>query len=423
SADPQTGEIIAWYGGDDPKQTEYDMAATPHQPGSSFKPYVFAGALETDPSQVGLDAIYDGSNNQNINGHIVHNSEGEGTGPTNVKTAMTQSINTVFYNMGIDEGIKNVQTAAYQAGIPQEERASYLPGDPMAPTLVDLDASGKSTGVIEGGISIGQYMVTPRDQAQGYATLANYGNKIPLHFVDSVVNSEGGTVFAFARPAAPAFSSDEATSQSISHTVIDSMTGVASADKLSLAGNRPVAAKTGTQGYNDPVTQKALTNSLGSADSDAWMVGFTPSVVTSVWFGHSDRVAPIYGNYNNTESPSQKGYPVYGHDDPGLIWKNYMDSVLGSSPQQQFAPFPDIQGAWNFMTKSPVSQGQPQSQSNSPSNPAGGGGTSTTTSTTEPTTSESETTTETSPVCGLTCGPGGGGGGHGGGGQPTLPGG
>jgi membrane peptidoglycan carboxypeptidase len=237
--------------------------------------------------------------------------------------------------------------------------------------------------------------------------------------VTKVVDDQNGIRYAFNTPSQPAFG-DEATSNSIARTVIESMSQVASSDKLTLTLNRPVASKTGTQDYKDPNKN----DPTPGYDSDAWMCGFTPSVVTAVWIGHYDRTAPIFGVGNDTEKPGgHTPYIMFGHQDPGLIWKNYMDSVLGSSPQQQFAPFPDIQGAWNFMTKSPVSQGQPQSQSNSPSNPAGGGGTSTTTSTTEPTTSESETTTETSPVCGLTCGPGGGGGGHGGGGQPTLPGG
>ncbi len=368
SVDPTTGGIIAWYGGNDPNATQYDMADTPHQPGSSFKPYVFASALENNPQQEGLNAIYDGSNSLTIAGHVVHNSEGEGNGPVTVKTAMTQSINTVFYAMGVNTGVNNVRATAFQAGIPETVKNTSGSGPSMVPSLIDPD--GKT---VEGGISIGQYPVRPRDQAQGYATLANYGNYIPTHFITKVLDQTGATLYQFNIPAKPAFG-DEPTSNSIAHTVIDSMSDVASSDQIPLAGNRPVAAKTGTQGYNDPATNVPL----NGWDSDAWMVGFTPSVATSVWIGHYDRTAPIFGSGNNAEANGSRGaYVMFGREDPGVIWRGYMNAVLGNSPMQQFANYTDINGTWNFMTNQAVvttTQSQPPSTPDStPPNPFGGG--------------------------------------------------
>ncbi|HJP75339.1 MAG TPA: transglycosylase domain-containing protein [Pseudonocardiaceae bacterium] len=421
SVDPTTGGIIAWFGGNDPKATQFDMADTPEQAGSSFKPYVFASALQNDPQQEGLNTIFDGSNNQVLAGTTVHNAEGDHSGPVNVHDAMTQSINTVFYNMGLKTGLSKVRATAIQAGIPDQILNTSGSGPKTVPSLKDTN------GVIEGGLSIGQYPVRPRDQAQGYATLANYGNYIPTHFITKVVDSQGSTLYTFNTPAKPAFG-DQATSQSIAHTVIDSMTDVAAADKLSLSGNRPVAAKTGTQDYKDPNKNDPVPST--SYDSNCWMVGFTPSVVTAVWIGHYDRTAPIFGVGNNTEQPgSHSPYVMFGHEDPGLIWKTYMDSVVGKAPAQQFATYTDINGSWNFITNGPVVQTQP-SQSSQPNNPSGGGGD--TTTTTETTTKE--TTTDTQPTginCGLICGPttgkghggGGGGGGGGGTGLPTPPGG
>lgn len=428
SVDPTTGGIIAWFGGNNPQATQFDMADTPEQAGSSFKPYVFASALQNDPQQEGLNTIYDGSNNQVLAGATVHNAEGDHSGPVNVHDAMTQSINTVFYAMGLKTGLSKVRATAIQAGIPDQIQNTSGSGPRMVPSLQDTN------GVIEGGLSIGQYPIRPRDQAQGYATLANYGNYIPTHFISKVVDEQGATLYQFNTPAKPAFG-DEPTSQSIAHTVIDSMTDVAAADKLSLSGNRPVAAKTGTQDYKDPNSKDPVPSGTGY-DSNCWMVGFTPSVVTAVWIGHYDRTAPIFGVGNNTEQPgSHTPYVMFGHEDPGLIWKTYMDDVVSNSPAQQFANYTDINGSWNFMTNGPVVQ-TPPSQASQPSNPAGGGSQSTTT-TTETTTTE--TSTDTFPTgpsgtpCGLVCGPGTGGGhgGHGGGGGggggntglPTPPGG
>ncbi|HEX4223951.1 MAG TPA: transglycosylase domain-containing protein, partial [Pseudonocardiaceae bacterium] len=385
SIDPTTGGIIAWYGGNDPKANQLDMADTPHQPGSSFKPYVFASALQNDPSQEGLNSLFDGSNTVQFgnppNQVTVHNSEGEGKNPSTVMNAMTNSLNTVFYAMGIKTGLPNVQKTAQQAGIPKTIKNTST-GPKTVPSLQDQN------GVIEGGISIGQYPVRPRDQAQGYATLANYGTYIPSHFVTKVVDDQNGIRYAFNTPSQPAFG-DEATSNSIARTVIESMSQVASSDKLTLTLNRPVASKTGTQDYKDPNSH----DSNPGYDSDAWMCGFTPSVVTAVWIGHYDRTAPIFGVGNDTEKPGgHTPYIMFGHQDPGLIWKNYMDGVLGNQPVQQFNDYPLINGMWNFVTNSPISQ-TPTSQSSQPNLPSGGGGGGggTTSNTTTETTTETTT--------------------------------
>jgi membrane peptidoglycan carboxypeptidase len=57
------------------------------------------------------------------------------------------------------------------------------------------------------------------------------------------------------------------------------------------------------------------------------MVGYTPQVVTSVWFGNKKQPAPIYGNYRNGRGKAH-GYDVYGREEPGYIWQAYMDSYL-----------------------------------------------------------------------------------------------
>jgi membrane peptidoglycan carboxypeptidase len=423
SIDPTTGGIIAWYGGNDPKASQLDMADTPHQAGSSFKPYVFASALENDPSQEGLNSIFDGSNNQVLAGTTVHNAEGDHNGPVNVKDAMTQSINTVFYEMGLKTGVNNVRNTAIAAGIPQTEKNTST-GPKTIPSLKDADGS------IKGGISIGQYPIRPRDQATGYATLANYGNYIPSHFVAKVVDQQNNVRYTFNTPSKPAFG-DEPTSNSVARTVIDSMDSVAAADKLTLADNRPVAAKTGTQDYKDP--NKSDWAPSSGFDSDTWMCGFTPSVVTAVWIGHYDRTAPIFGVGNDAENKgSHTPYVMYGHQDPGMIFKTYMDSQLANTPVQQFATYNEINGMWNFMTGSAVVQAPP-SQSSQPSSPNGGGGGGSTTTTQTTTETTTETTQPGGGHCGLICqpsstgngpgggGPGGGGPGHGGGGNTGAP--
>ncbi|HEX4223013.1 MAG TPA: transglycosylase domain-containing protein, partial [Pseudonocardiaceae bacterium] len=195
SVDPATGKIIAYYGGDG-TTTYFDLAQTPQQAGSSFKPYVLAAALQANPPpgspgpQVGLNTLYNGSDKQIIDGQLVNNSDGEGSPQMTVWDAMTQSVNTVFYNMGFQTGVGKVRQAAWDAGIPQNMVAS-VNGVSYASLMQD-NADGTGTGVTEAGISIGQYQVRPIDQAQGYATFANNGMYIPVHFVDQVTDDAGG---------------------------------------------------------------------------------------------------------------------------------------------------------------------------------------------------------------------------------------
>jgi membrane peptidoglycan carboxypeptidase len=414
SIDPKTGGIIAWYGGNDPKAASYDLAMTPEDPGSSFKPYVFASGLENDPSQIGLNAIYDGSPDQVLCGQKVGNSEGEGDGQDSVMQAMTQSINTVFYAMGCNIKTSNVAATAYQVGIPKQitNPVTHQTFD----TLQNVNSAGKGTGTIEGGISIGQYPVRPLDQAQGYATLANGGMKITAHFVSQMTDNSGKLLYRFQPNPTPAFG---AQSAAIAATVVQSMSQVAGYSHDALSGNRPVAAKTGT-------VQWLTTNH----NSEAWMVGFTPQVATAVWFGNRDTPGPIIGNYKNTTG-SAHDYDVFGREEPGYIWKAYMDSYLKGQPVVQFPDVATIGGSFNFVT------GQDDSTSATGGDSTDSNQSSQTTMTTtpqtttpgfpgfppsdEPTTTRRHggggSTTET-PCLGLACtpdtgGPGGGGGGGG----------
>ncbi|KAA9150783.1 penicillin-binding protein [Amycolatopsis acidicola] len=326
SANPATGEVIAYYGGDG--STSYDLATTPQQPGSSFKPYVLAAGLRADPEHIGLDTIYDGSDNQTIAGQLVHNSDGEGAPRITVKDAMTESVNTVFYRMGSQVGVQAVRQAAWDAGIPQKITTSL--GGTFDSLQNDDPATGAGTGTTELGISIGQYPVRPLDQAQGYATFANNGMYVPLHLVSRVTDDSGGQLYEFNTAPKKAFSEDTATNASIAGTVTASMADVAASSGDGLSGARPNSAKTGTAQFGDT-----------GHNSEAWMVGYTPQVVTAVWFGNEKQPAPIYGNYHNGKG-KERGYDVYGREEPGYIWQAYMDAYLNGKPVQAFPQVPLI---------------------------------------------------------------------------------
>jgi membrane peptidoglycan carboxypeptidase len=99
------------------------------------------------------------------------------------------------------------------------------------------------------------------------------------------------------------------------------MLDVAPHDELTLPGGRPVAAKTGT-------VQSHVVNQ----NNDAWMAGFTPSVVTAVWLG-TDRNEPIR---------TASGRPIEGKDLPGTAWHTFMADATAGRPMEDFAPFRPI---------------------------------------------------------------------------------
>jgi membrane peptidoglycan carboxypeptidase len=339
SINPSDGSIVSWYGGDDPKAFTYDLADTANQPGSSFKPLVFLAGMRAN-SQIGLQSLYNGTSGQMIGGRKVSNADEESCGgQCTVLTAMTESVNTVFYKMTDDIGPSAVRKAAFDAGIAQTQ---VLVGNKV-PALQNAD------GTTADGIGIGQYEVRPRDMAQAYATLANNGMYIPSHFITSILDSNNGSLYdAKANPKltpTQAFDkTDSIRNAQLARNVTESMLKVAQsscADPAkticdNLQGNRPVAAKTGTAQYEDT-----------GHNANAWMVGYTPQVVTAVWVGNRNGLAPIKGYYLNHIGPSAN-YDIYGREEPSYIWQKYMNGYLQGKPVVQFPAFKDLGGKGNF---------------------------------------------------------------------------
>jgi membrane peptidoglycan carboxypeptidase len=108
----------------------------------------------------------------------------------------------------------------------------------------------------------------------------------------------------------------------VAHDVTYALTDVAAWSHDSLAGGRPVASKTGTQNLDK------------FDDTDAWMVGYTPSLSAAVWMG-SDGHSAIR---------NALGRPIYGSGLPGHIWKAFMDSVLQGTPVESLPTSPVITG-------------------------------------------------------------------------------
>lgn len=288
SVEAGTGQIWAYYGG--PSGTEFDYAnqGAGRQPGSSFKPYVLAAALEQG---ISLRSTFDGNSPKEFPGveDGIENFGGEDYGRVDLVEMTQRSVNTAYYELGLEVGPAAVAELAHKAGIPDE-----VP-------LVSPD------GATNGGISLGGYEVHVLDQAVGFATFANGGQAVQPYLVVSVQDSDGQSLYeAQFRPGERAFSEDVAADATFAmQAVVERGTGRGAR----LDGGRPAAGKTGTSSDN----------------KDAWFVGFTPQLSTAVWLG-----------YPQPQTIRIDGVEATGGGFSTRIWKAYTDVALAGLEEEDF---------------------------------------------------------------------------------------
>jgi membrane peptidoglycan carboxypeptidase len=301
---PADGGVLAYYGG--PTGNGFDYAQAWRAPGSSFKPYTLAAALERSVKgepvgDEGIVTVYsrlDGTSPREFQGVEVHNSGDAQCPDCSILEAMKRSINTVFYDLAIQVGPSNVADLAHRMGIPARRT------DNDQPTL-------QVDGVTDGSIGIGRYEVRPIDQATGFATFASGGVLHPTHFVQRVTDAHGNVLYDFDRdsPQRPRRVLDAAVANDVTYA----LEPVAEWSHDALADGRPSASKTGTQQLGETPDNQ-----------DAWMVGFTPQVSAAVWVG-TDHNEPLR---------TADGRIIYGSGLPGQTWKAFMDAWLAGREQK-----------------------------------------------------------------------------------------
>jgi membrane peptidoglycan carboxypeptidase len=315
AVDPTTGGVLAYYGGSGPGVKGYnhkvdfnDYAGNGGRPpGSSFKPYTLATVLTQTLDQtknkdhLAINSYVDGSYCKQIDGTKICNDPGDYSLSSShilLSLAMKYSLNTTFDQLALDAGPDNVADTAHAMGISETDSNGTK-------TLVDKDGSTSF------GIGIGDYPVTPLDQASGFATLANGGKQNDAFIVQKAISSDGEVVYTHK--------SDEkqAIDEKVANDVTLTLEPVADWSGVPLAGGRTNAAKTGTEGIS-PTSPN---------NSDAWMVGYTPQVSAAVWVG-TGLSKPIF---------NASGSPEYGSDLPGHAWKLFMDTYLEGEPNMQMA--------------------------------------------------------------------------------------
>jgi membrane peptidoglycan carboxypeptidase len=345
---PADGGILAYYGGSGPGVKGYngkidynDYAGNGGRPpGSSFKPYTLATALTQTLNQtknrphLAINSYVDGSYCKTIDGTKICNDPGDLSVSSNhilLSLAMKYSLNTTFDQLAFDVGPDNVAATAHAMGIATEDSNGNK-------TLVDKN------GHTSFGIGIGDYPVTPVDQADGFATLANNGQQNDPYLVEKAVASDGSTVYAHKS------GSSQAIDKKVANDVTLTLEPVAAWSGDPLANGRVSASKTGTEGIS-PTSPN---------NSDAWMVGYTPQVSTAVWVG-TGYSRPIFNS---------AGSPEYGSDLPGRTWQLFMDTYLAGKPNLPMATQQMIDSSGQTPAPTPTVSLPPTTSSAAPSTSA-----------------------------------------------------
>jgi penicillin-binding protein 2D len=251
--DPTSGDVKALVGGRDYADSQFDRAVDGmRQPGSSFKPIVYAAAIADSiaPNAIFSDtAIAIPLPNGTV--YRPEDSDGQYLGALTLRDALTRSRNVVAVQLGMKLGMDSVASLARRMGI-----SSKIAPYPSS--------------------AIGASVVQPLDLIAAYTTFANLGTPVEPRFIYRVEDRNRKTVLSQEIHALP-----PALDQRVTYVVRDMMRdvverGTASSVRRYLPASIPVAGKTGTTNDN----------------TDAWFIGLTPDLVAGVWIGF-DKPTPI----------------------------------------------------------------------------------------------------------------------------------
>jgi len=279
--DPKTGYIKAMVGGRNYAESQINrVIAEVRQPGSVFKPFIYAVALAQ--GMAANTVIVD--EKININGYAPQNYDKKYQGPVTLKKALRQSINTVAVKLGQQVGMENVLNLAKRAGI-----TTLVPEDNNLATAL-------------GGL---QYGVNLMELTTAYTIFAN-GGVLSKPIAILKVLDEHGQVLEQA-----SLNQQVVISPEIAYIVTDMLQGVVEKGGTGTPANigRPQAGKTGTT--DDFIT--------------AWYIGYTPELLVGIYVGNDNR-----------EPVSLSGTQV------AALWGKMMAKVVEGTPPTSFPVPPNV---------------------------------------------------------------------------------
>ena len=241
--EPQTGKVKAWVGGIDHAYFKYDHVKSKRQVGSTFKPVVYARALESGimpceyiDNRLVIYTDYDDWKPENSDGHY--------GGVYSMQGGLTKSVNSVSVDLIMRSGIDSTRILAHNMGVTSE-----IPDGPA--------------------IALGATDISLYDMMKVYGTLANRGRRPNPIYITRIETADGDVIAEYKQTAFRQIMAQEHADlmTEMLQSVVDSGT----ARRLRYLYKLPndIAGKTGT-------TQ---------SHADGWFMGYTPNLVAGAWVG------------------------------------------------------------------------------------------------------------------------------------------
>ncbi len=276
----KTGEIVAMVGGRDYSKSQLNRATDAfRQPGSVFKPFVYATALNTafdpvprviTPATTYMDEpktfTYDNQEYSPGNFGETYSHE-----PVTLRDGLVHSLNVVTVEVAMEVTIGRVMNLAAKAGLPKPPRAYPA-------------------------MALGTSEATPLQIASAYTAFANLGSRTTPIAINRITTGEGVTV------AAPTAQKSEVLRPEVAYVMTSFMKDVV---------NRGTASKVRARGLKSVLAGKTGTS------RDGWFAGYTPNLVCAVWVGFDDG--------------SQLG--LTGANSALPIWSDFMSVALAEHPE------------------------------------------------------------------------------------------
>ena len=297
--EPQSGRVLAMVGGYSYALSSFNRATqAKRQPGSAFKPFVYATALEGDftPASIVLDAPISFAGGANGQRWTPENYSRQYYGPQTLRRGLELSRNVMTVRLAQSVGMKKIVEQADRMG---------LPG--MTPNL---------------SVSLGAGEVTPLDITAAYSAFANGGRRVTPYLIDYVQDRDGETIFRAdnrsCRECGRGFSGQESPRlQQRGTQVIDPITAYQMSSMLEGVVQRGTAAS--ARGLGPWVAGKTgTTNEYRSA----WFVGFTTDIVVGVFIGFDDN-----RSLGSGEAGASAAVPVF---------TDFMQTALKERPARPF---------------------------------------------------------------------------------------
>lgn len=272
--DNMSGDVLAMVGGRDFELSQFNRATqAERQVGSSFKPYVYTTAMEdgAKPTDIIVDAPV------NFGGYAPHDYENNFKGAMTLTYAFADSRNVPAVKLAARVGIKNVIAMAHRFGV-TSDIPPYLP------------------------IALGAAGITLEQQVDAYSVFPNDGIRVAPRLIRKVENYEGITLWQ-ERPEIDEVISEETARKMM--VLLQAVTAHGTGAAVSQL-HHPLGGKTGTT----------------SDFTDAWFLGFSPSVTCGVWVGYDDEQS-----LGDKETGARAALP---------IWMTFMKAAIAPIPDEQF---------------------------------------------------------------------------------------